>query len=88
MLIENKIKANYNELLTLRSQFILLEKSFSNFQTLQRGEELKFFNGESSLFLVNSRENKSLEAMQKLLKTKTEYYKAFNNLLWASGVLN
>jgi len=88
VLIENKIKANYNELLTLRSQFILLEKSFSNFQTLQRGEELKFFNGESSLFLVNSRENKSLEAMQKLLKTKTEYYKAFNNLLWASGVLN
>ena len=88
ILIENKIKANYNELLTLRSQFLLLEKSFSNFQVLQRGEELKFFNGESSLFLVNSRENKSLEAMQKLLKTKTEYYKAFNNLLWASGILN
>lgn len=88
ILIENKIKANYNELLTLRSQFLLLEKSFSNFQALQRGEELKFFNGESSLFLVNSRENKSLEAMQKLLKTKTEYYKAFNNLLWASGILN
>lgn len=88
VMIENKIKSYYNEIATLRNQSVLLTNTYNNFLALQRGEELKFFNGESSLFLVNSRENKSLEAVQKLLKTKIEYYKTYNNLLWAAGILN
>ncbi len=86
--IENKVKMYFNKLSTLLSQSVLLEKAYQNFLFLQRGEELKFFNGESSLFLVNSRENKSLEALQKLIKTKADYYKTYNYLQWAAGLLN
>lgn len=85
--VETKIRSLYNELLTLRSQVALQQQQYINYITLQRGEETRFFNGESSLFLVNNRENKSLEALQKLAELETKYFKTFNNLYWASGVL-
>ncbi len=86
-MVQNKIKSYFNKLLALLAQTEILEKAFLNFGTLQRGEELKFFNGESSLFLVNTRENKTLEARQKFLKTKADYYKTFNLLQWSAGIL-
>lgn len=85
--LEYKVKSYFNELVTLRNQASLLESTYRNFLALQKGEELKFFNGESSLFLVNSRENKTLEAMQKLLKTKIEFFKTYNSLQWAAGII-
>ncbi len=87
VLVENKIKSYYNELVALRSQVGILEKVYQNFVTIQKGEELKFFNGESSLFMVNSRENKALDGLQKLVKGKSDYYKTFNSLLWSAGLL-
>jgi outer membrane protein TolC len=50
-------------------------------------EESKLSNGESSLFLVNSRETKALEAQEKLIEIKTKYYKTSYKLLWAAGLL-
>ena len=85
--VENKIKSYYNELLTLRSQVALQQQQYSNYLSLQRGEEIRFFNGESSLFLVNSRETKTLEALQKLNELEIKYFKTINNLYWAGGVL-
>jgi hypothetical protein len=54
---------------------------------LQRGEEIRFFNGENSLFLVNSRENKALESLQKLAELEAKYFKTLYHLYWAGGVL-
>ncbi len=85
--VENKVRTYYNELVTLRSQVALQQQQYNNFLALQRGEETRFFNGESSLFLVNSRENKTLEAIQKLVELQTKYFKTLNNLYWAGGVL-
>ncbi|HMU44742.1 MAG TPA: TolC family protein [Chitinophagaceae bacterium] len=85
--IENKVKSYFNELNNLVNQSVLAEKIYQNFRILQKGEELKFANGESSLFLVNSRENKTLDALQKLLKIKTEFYKTKAAMTWASGQL-
>ena len=85
--IENKIKTIYNELLTLRNQVALQQQQYSSFLVLQRGEETRFFNGESSLFLVNNRETKTLEALQKLNELETKYFKTINSLYWAGGVL-
>ena len=64
--VENKVKSYFNELVTLKSQVALQEKAYNNFIILQRGEEIRFLAGESSLFLINARENKALEALQKL----------------------
>ena len=85
--LENKVKSYFNELLMLKSQIALQEKSLKNFQALQRGEEIRFQAGESSLFLINARENKTLEALQKLQELKAKYYKTENTLQWAAGLM-
>ncbi len=85
--VENKVKSYYNELVTLKSQIILQEKAYKNYYALQRGEEIRFQSGESSLFLINARENKTLEALQKLQELKAKFFKTENMLQWAAGIL-
>jgi outer membrane protein TolC len=85
--VENKVKSYFNELLSLKSQVALQEKALKNYTTLQQGEEIRFQAGESSLFLINVRENKTLEALQKLQDLKVKYYKTENGLQWATGTL-
>ncbi len=85
--IENKIKTYYNELIGLQQQLKIYEGAFKNYQTLFRGEDTKFRAGESSLFLLNSRENKQLEAQQKLVELKTKYFKVLQAVQWAAGQL-
>jgi hypothetical protein len=63
----------------------LLQKTYNNYLQLQRGEETRFFNGESSLFLVNSRENKALETLIKLTEVTVNYNKTALGVQWASG---
>ena len=85
--IENKIETYYNELIGLQQQVRIYEGAFKNYQTLLRGEETRFRAGESSLFLLNSRENKQLEAQQKLVELKTKYFKTLQAVQWAAGQL-
>ena len=49
------------------------ELAYQNYIRLQRAEEIRFQNGESSLFLINARENKALEALQKLQELRAKY---------------
>ena len=70
-----------------KKQVNLLQKNYTNYLQLQRGEETKFFNGESSLFLVNSRENKTLETFLKLTEVTVSFNKASLELQWAAGQL-
>ncbi len=86
--VYNKIKAYRNEALVLLQQVALQQRALTNYQTLQRGEETRFFNGESSLFLVNARETKALEATQKLVEVKMKLLKTMAGLQWAAGLLN
>lgn len=85
--VETKVRSYYNELTTLKGQVALQENALKNYLTLQRGEEIRFQAGESSLFLINARENKTLEALQKLQELRAKYYKTENALRWAAGIL-
>ncbi|MGN6476997.1 MAG: TolC family protein [Flavipsychrobacter sp.] len=85
--LEIKVKMYYNEALSLKNQIETYTKAFENFQRLFHGEKFRFDNGESSLFILNSRENKVLEASQKLVDLKTKWHKSYAALLWASGQL-
>lgn len=85
--IINKVKKYYNQLVNYKIQVNLLQKTYANYLQLQRGEETKFFNGESSLFLVNSRENKALETFLRLTEVTIKYNKALLELQWAAGQL-
>ena len=85
--IENKVKYYYNELMGLRQQIKIYNAAYLNYQTLFRGEDIRFKAGESSLFLLNSRENKVLESLQKLIELKTKFFKSQAAVQWAAGQL-
>ncbi len=85
--IEVRIKSYYNQFLALKAQVELQSMQYKNLRKLVNAEEMKFLNGESSLFLINSRENKALEAMQKLIELKTQYFKTLYTLQWSAGLL-
>lgn len=53
-----------------------------NFQQLLKAEETRFANGESSLFLINSRENKLLEVQEKLTELKSKAIKTYFKINW------
>ncbi|TPE44896.1 TolC family protein [Pontibacter mangrovi] len=83
--VENSILAAYNEWLALEEQIRLQEQMVENANTLRNGEAVRFQNGESSLFLVNSREMKLMEAQVKLYTLRAKYAKARTFLYWSAG---
>lgn len=85
--VTNKIRTYHASVTTLSQQIRLIEQAVQNYQTLFRGEDIRFKNGESSLFLLNSRENKVLEATQKLIELRAKYFKTQIALLGAAGLL-
>jgi outer membrane protein TolC len=85
--IENKVKSYFNELMAMQKQVLLFDRNVKNQQLLFLAEEYKFSVGESSLFLVNSRENKLLETQQKLAELKTKFFKSIIALQWSAGQL-
>lgn len=85
--IANKVRYYYNEVLGLRQQIQINENAYKNYQILLNGEETKFKAGESTLFVLNSRENKVLEAQQKLIELRFKLNKSQAALQWATGQL-
>ena len=85
---ENKIKNYYNLVTVLQIQIATANIALLNYNTLLKNELLRFSNGESSLFLVNSRENKLLEIKQKIIELQVKLLKATYTLNWAGGQLN
>lgn len=86
--VQNKIKKSYNEQMTLNEQVTLYSEAVNNYKKLLEGEKINFFEGESSLFLVNSREQKLIEAQLKLIELQSKFYKSYNNLFWSAGLLH
>ena len=84
----NKIKAAFNELLILQSQTKLYSETTNSFKQLFDGETIRFRNGESSLFLVNNRENQFLDAQLKLAEFQSKYYQTEAKLKWAAGTIS
>ena len=85
---ENKIKNYYNLVAILQLQIATANSALINYNTLLKNELLRFSNGESSLFLVNTRENKLLEIKQKIIELEMKLMKAGYFLSWSAGRLN
>ena len=85
--LENKVKDYYNQFLLLQTQLSTANEALYNYNRLLSNEILRFNNGESSLFLVNTRENKVLEIQQKIIEIKVKLLKATYNLDWAAGII-
>ena len=82
--LKNKIVALYRELESFETQNVLIDDIVGNYNTLLSAEERKFSFGESSLFLINSRESKLIDAELKLIEVQNKFYtakaKLFNSL--------
>ncbi len=85
--ISNKVRSYFNELATLQQQVRIARDNSYNYQRLLAGEEMRYKVGESTLFMVNSRESKSLDARQKFAELKAKFFKSYYALEWASGQL-
>lgn len=84
-MIEAKVRQYANDLQNLQKQLDLYSSITNNYRVLLDAESEKFRQGESSVFLINAREQKWLETQVKYLKLQAEYKKTEAGLLWASG---
>lgn len=78
--LNNKINAIAQEILSLERQTGYAEQIVTDYGVLLRAEERKFAVGESSIFLVNSRESK-------LIDSKLKAIKVINNFLLSKASL-
>ena len=85
--IETKIRAAGLELNALKKQINSSQTIVNNYKILLKNEELKLQQGESSLFLINSRENKLIEGLLKNQDLKLKYLKTSYKQLWIAGAL-
>ncbi|NJK83186.1 MAG: TolC family protein [Saprospiraceae bacterium] len=85
--IQNKADAIVQQINTTYEQILIAESVVGNYQRLLQAENIKFSIGESSIFLLNAREEKLIDAQLKLLKLKAEYLKLEAKLQAALGQL-
>ncbi len=85
--IQNKINSYYVQNQLYAAQFQQVAALINSFEILFRNELLKFNNGESSLFLINSRESKLLETRQKMIDLQTKLVVSKFQTEWAAGLL-
>ncbi len=85
--LTNKVRDAYNEWQNNRQQITLYADVTNNYRTLFNAETIRFSLGESSVFLVNAREQSLIEAQIKLVKLQAEFYKNENKVIWAAGRL-
>lgn len=82
-----KIQSSINEWEATADQLVLYQKTVRDYQTLLRGERQLFENGESSLFLVNSRERGFINARLKLIELMVKNRKARLGTYYSLGAL-
>ena len=74
--IKNKIITLQQELISFETQRNYIKSIVKDYTTLVKGEERKFFLGESSIFLVNYRESKLIETKLKGINLENYFFKA------------
>lgn len=84
--IQNNVKAIYQELESYTIQNTLIGDIVTNHQVLLTGEERKFEVGESSIFLVNSRERSLIDSYLKQNKLQNSFLKTKAKLFKSIGV--
>lgn len=84
--ILNDVNISYNEAKNLERVIRIQQSASANQLQLLNAEKSKFSIGESSLFLINSRENKLLDIRIKLEELKSKYEKAVASLIYAAGL--
>jgi len=85
--IGNKIKMSQNDIQYSNNQLEIFKNNIKNYEALWNAEKRLFDNGESSLFMINSRENTFINARIKLNDYNYKYNKSVLELYYAKGQL-
>lgn len=72
--LKNKIKAQQTEIASLRKQKIVIDNLVKDYMTMLNSEEKLFSFGESSIFLINSRENNLVSAKLSQISLENQFY--------------
>jgi outer membrane protein TolC len=84
--IEIAVNVRFNELKNLEIQLNNQNQLLEAMRQLVEGEQIRFFNGESSVFLVNARENNLVNAGVKLAEIEMKYAMSIAYLYNAFGI--
>ncbi len=74
--LKNKIESQQFAINSLSKQIIINEQLVNDFFTILSAEERLFTMGESSVFLINSRENSLVSSQLNTLNLENEYFNA------------
>ena len=83
--LQNKVKAQQQEIVSLKKQLDYTNRLVSDYDIMLKGEDRLFEIGESSLFLINSRENSLVSAQISNIAMENRLYNAFINLYQSYG---
>lgn len=83
--IRTNIMNSYNDLKAYAAQLAVQTRSITNQEILLRGELQKFDLGESTLFLINSRETKLMDMLMKRVELIAGYHKALAEVYYQAG---
>lgn len=72
--LKNKIKAQQTEIASLRRQKVVIDNLVKDYMTMLDSEEKLFSFGESSIFLINSRENNLVSAKLSQISLENQFY--------------
>lgn len=85
--LQNKLKTYYSDYFYFGAQINTYTNIVANYQKLTDAEIRKFDIGESSIFLINSREQKLIESRLKLIELQSKFNKALAGFYYARGDL-
>lgn len=83
--VQNKLADYYNQANQYLAQQNIVNGNVNNYRQLLQSENLRFANGESSVFVINARETKLIEALQKSIEVNVKMRKAYYSLYWLIG---
>ncbi|MEA5139514.1 TolC family protein [Arcicella rigui] len=84
--IMNDVYSAYNDVKNFERQLKIQQDAAQNQALLTKAEQRKFEIGESTLFLINSRESKLIDMKIKVESLKSKYEKALANLAYTAGL--
>ncbi len=85
--LKNKIKAQQTEIQSLQKQRLLINQLVKDSKTMLDSEERLFTFGESSIFLINSRENNLVASQLSKLAIENRYFESNAALYRVMGIL-
>lgn len=87
LILQNKVENYAFQINNYSSQIEQFSLTVENYRTMLAAELRKFEIGESTLFLINSRQNKLLDAQIKLIELNAKYQKSRVSMAWSLGIL-